>query len=41
MKKAIYVICRTLLYIPVILAGLVASIVAIAAALILGLTVQR
>lgn len=41
MKKALYVFCRVLLYIPIILAGLVAGLIAIVAGLFVGLMVQR
>lgn len=41
MKKALNIAVRFVLYIPLILAGLVAGLITIAAALFLGLMVQQ
>ena len=40
-KQAVYIAIRGLIYIPLLLAGLVAGLITIAAALFLGLMVQQ
>lgn len=41
MKKALYVFCRVVLFIPLVLAGLVAAVILIAVVMPIGLMVQQ